>query len=178
MDTALNPHNISTHTNAAHSARVMSQRGGTRSFAAVLVSYPLLAKMQLNWGVVNKAWRTPLIKRQSICIWYNDCLAPMDQYRRIVNWPIWIELQLIWTKECNFHTIKMNLKLSFAKWQWDCLGLNELDLNWHSTGPYPLKCKNVITLRIYWDYYSSLRDLWTHVARFRVFLNRTPFHHF
>ena len=57
MDTVLNPHNISTHTHtdAAHLARVMSQRGGTRSIAAVLVSYPLLAKMQLDWGVVNKA---------------------------------------------------------------------------------------------------------------------------
>ena len=57
MDTVLNPHNISTHThtNAAHLARVMSQRGVTRSFVAVLVSYPLLAKMQLNWGVVNRA---------------------------------------------------------------------------------------------------------------------------
>ena len=27
--------------------------------------------------------------------------------------------------------------------------LDVLDLNWHSTGPYPLNYKNVITLRIY-----------------------------
>ena len=39
--------------------------------------------------------------------------------------------------------------MSSAKWQSDYLGLNELDLNWHSTGPYPLNYKNVITLQIY-----------------------------
>ena len=47
--------NIGNNGNSGPLARVMSQRGGTRSFAAVLISYPLLAKMQLNWGVVNKA---------------------------------------------------------------------------------------------------------------------------
>ena len=34
---------------------------------------------------------------------------------------------------------KMAVRLSWSQW----------DLNWHSTGPYPLNYKNVITLRIY-----------------------------
>ena len=57
MDTVLNPRYISTHTQTRPTLYSSSYvtAGGTRSFAAFLVSYPLLAKMQLNWGVVNKA---------------------------------------------------------------------------------------------------------------------------
>ena len=127
--------------------------------------YPLLAKMQLNWCVVNKAWQLltdTLIKHQSICIWYNDCLGPMDQYWRIVNWPIWIELQLIWTKECNFHTIKnefenvvckMAVRLSWSQWV-----RFELTQYW--------------ALSIELQECNNASDLWTQVARFRVFFKQ------
>ena len=38
--------------------------------------------------------------------------------------------------------------MSSAKWQSDCFGLNELDLNWHSTGPYPLNYKNTVNILV------------------------------
>ena len=77
----------------------LSQRGGPRSFSSLSVSSPLLAEVALEMRVWSrkhdKFWRTPIIKRQSICTWNYDCSGPMDEYWLIVHWPIWIKLQFI-----------------------------------------------------------------------------------